>query len=81
MRCRLSPSRSISTHSGPGARRDRLSMMEPILPRPRHPTGGPRLDQGHLPLGFRGGPNVLASPRDRTVAGRYPSGHLRKRAT
>ena len=32
MRFRLSPSRYINTHSASGARRNRLSMMDPILP-------------------------------------------------
>ncbi|MDF9749627.1 hypothetical protein M2428_001064 [Arthrobacter sp. ES3-54] len=42
MRCRLSPSRYINTHSASGARRNRLSMMDPILPRPTHQAGGRR---------------------------------------
>lgn len=42
MRFRLSPSRYISTHSASGARRNRLSIIDPILPRPAHKTGGHR---------------------------------------
>lgn len=38
MRCRLSPSRYISTHSASGARRNRLS-KGPILPRPSPQDG------------------------------------------
>jgi hypothetical protein len=44
MRARLSPSRYISTHSASGARRNRLSIMGTILPRPPARIGGhPRL--------------------------------------
>jgi hypothetical protein len=45
MRFRLSPSRYVSTHSVSGAGRNRLSMMDPIPPRPsprRAGTAAPR---------------------------------------
>jgi hypothetical protein len=47
MRFRLSLSRYINTHSASGARRNRLSIMDPILPR-------------HLPALLAAGPSHRA---------------------
>jgi hypothetical protein len=56
MRCRLGPSRYISTHSASGARRNRLSIMDLILPRPPHEPGGRRRVHGtmHSDVRWRG---------------------------
>jgi hypothetical protein len=74
MRCRLSPSRYINTHSASGARRNRLSMVN-ILPWPPRTADRQHGGQGR---GARDGP-WTPGPRFRGGGSEEPMMHFGRR--